>query len=212
MLLFLRTMNQELKAHWENIYENKQPHEVSWTQDKPEISLRLIHETHASKDAAIIDIGGGDSKLVDFLLAAGYTNISVLDISEAAINRAKKRLGEKAKLVKWIVSDILEFQPKQQYDIWHDRAAFHFQTENKDIETYLERVEKSVCGNLIIGTFSTDGPLKCSGLEIMQYNEESMNALFNGYGFTSFHCEFENHQTPSGNIQHFIFCMFVKNK
>ncbi len=205
-------MNQELKAHWESIYENKQPHEVSWTQDKPEISLRLIHETKASKDAAIIDIGGGDSKLVDFLLEAGYSNISVLDISEAAINRAKRRLGEKATLVKWIVSDILEFQSEQMYDIWHDRATFHFQTEKKDIETYLELVKKSVCGNLIVGTFSTDGPLKCSGLEIKQYSEESMNKLFNGYGFASLLCEFENHQTPLGNIQHFIFCMFRQNK
>ena len=203
-------MNHELKKHWEHIYENKQPHEVSWTQDKPEVSLRLINEMNASKDAAIIDIGGGDSKLVDFLLEEGYTNISVLDISEAAINRAQKRLGEKASMVKWIVTDILDFQPEQQYDVWHDRAAFHFQTENKDIKTYLQLVKKWVCGNLIIGTFSTQGPLKCSGLEIKQYNEQSMKNLYNEYGFASLHCEFENHKTPSGNIQHFIFCTFKK--
>ena len=124
-------MNDNKKSHWEHIYDVKTPEQVSWTQNKPETSLDFIHSFGEDKTAKIIDIGGGDSKLVDFLLEEGYENISVLDISANALERAKKRLGEKAKKVTWIVADITEFEPTEQYDNWHDRAVFHFLTHQK---------------------------------------------------------------------------------
>jgi len=203
-------MDIHQKDHWENIYTTKQPHEVSWTQNVPSISLDLIRNAGISKDAKIIDVGGGDSKLVDFLLNEGYTNISVLDISEAAILRAKERLGNEAQKVNWIVTDILNFSPTVKYDLWHDRAAFHFQTKPENIEKYLEIVETSVNGILIVGTFSVDGPKKCSGLEIKQYDENLLQETFKRKGFACLECKRENHVTPMQGIQNFIFCRFLK--
>src|SRR5688572_25228302 len=157
--------------HWNLIYQTKQPDEVSWTQEIPQASLDLIHSFNLSKTAAIIDVGGGDSKLVDYLLKEGFENISVLDISEVALEKAKERLGAKAEKVNWIVADITEFQPKQTYDLWHDRATFHFLTSEEQISKYLEIARKAIKpgGFLVVGTFSTEGPEKCSGLEIKQY-------------------------------------------
>jgi SAM-dependent methyltransferase len=203
-------MDIHQKDHWENIYTTKQPHEVSWTQDIPSISLELIRNAGISKDAKIIDVGGGDSKLVDFLLNEGYTNISVLDISQAAILRAKERLGNDAQKVNWIVTDILNFSPTVKYDLWHDRAAFHFQTKPENIEKYLEIVETSVNGILIVGTFSVDGPKKCSGLEIKQYDENLLQETFKSKGFACLECKRENHVPPMQGIQNFIFCRFLK--
>ncbi len=203
-------MNAEIKKHWETIYQTKQPNEVSWTEEKPSVSLALIHSFNPSKSAKIIDIGGGDSKLVDYLLAEGYTELSVLDISEAAIDRAKKRLGKKAKQITWIVQDVLDFKPKEQYAIWHDRAAFHFQTEEKTINSYLNLVSKAVSGNVIVGTFSTDGPAKCSGLDVKQYDEKGMKSRFESRAFKNILCKRENHLTPMGAIQNFVFCLFKK--
>lgn len=203
-------MNAEIKKHWETIYQTKQPNEVSWTEEKPTVSLDLIHSFNASKSAKIIDIGGGDSKLADYLLAEGYTDISVLDISEAAIDRAKKRLGNKAKQITWIVQDVLDFKPKEQYTIWHDRAAFHFQTEEKTINSYLNLVSNAVSGNVIVGTFSTDGPTKCSGLDVKQYDEKGMKSRFESKAFKNILCKRENHMTPMGAIQNFVFCLFKK--
>jgi trans-aconitate methyltransferase len=159
-------MQTTKKEHWENIYANKQPNEVSWTQETPEISLDMIHSLKLPKSAKIIDIGGGESKLVDFLLDEGYQNITVLDISANAIERAKNRLGKKAENVQWIVSDILDFKPTETYDCWHDRATFHFLTDESDIKKHVDLVSKSVNKFLVIGTFATDGPLKCSGLDM----------------------------------------------
>lgn len=203
-------MNVEIKKHWETIYQTKHPNEVSWTEEKPSVSLDLIHSFNPSKSAKIIDIGGGDSKLVDYLLAEGYSNLSVLDISEAAIDRAKKRLGKKAKQITWIVQDVLDFKPKEQYAIWHDRAAFHFQTEEKTINSYLNLVSKAVSGNVIVGTFSTDGPTKCSGLDVKQYDETGMKSRFESRAFKNILCKRENHLTPMGAIQNFVFCLFKK--
>ena len=197
------------KAYWENIYTVKQPHEVSWTQAKPVHSMQLIEKCGTDKSAAVIDIGGGDSNLVDFLIEAGYENISVLDISEKAIERAKKRLGEKAGKVKWIVSDITDFEPGKTYDIWHDRAAFHFLTESEQIEKYIATVSKSVTGNLILGTFSDEGPLKCSGLEIRQYTGEKMQETF-GEQFELVENFKDNHTTPFDTTQNFLYCRFDK--
>lgn len=202
-------MNDNKKSHWEHIYEVKTPEEVSWTQKKPETSLDFIHSFGEDKTAKIIDIGGGDSKLVDFLLEEGYENISVLDISANALERAKKRLGEKAKKVTWIVADITEFEPTEQYDIWHDRAVFHFLTEKNDIKKYQDLVAKAVKGNMVIGTFSINGPLKCSGLEIKQNDETSLTSTFDA-NFEKIECFTIDHKTPFDTIQNFIFCSFNK--
>ncbi|MDB4497682.1 class I SAM-dependent methyltransferase, partial [Flavobacteriaceae bacterium] len=168
-------MTSNIKKHWETVYETKTQEQVSWTQKIPKDSLDFIQSLKLNKDASIIDIGGGDSFLVDFLLEDGYTNISVLDISSKALERAKNRLGTKATKVTWIVSNIIDFKPKKNYEVWHDRAAFHFLTKEKDIKTYVSTTEKYVSKNLIIGTFSDNGPLKCSGLEITQYSKNKMH-------------------------------------
>jgi trans-aconitate methyltransferase len=205
-------MQAPLKQHWENIYQTKQPNEVSWTEEVPTVSLGFIHQFNLPKDAKIIDIGGGDSKLVDHLLAEGYSNVSVLDISAAAIDRAKKRLGEKAATVRWFETDILEFKPNDKYDLWHDRAAFHFQTEADKIEGYLNIVKDAVTGKIIVGTFSVDGPKKCSGLEIKQYDEVAMKDKFEHASFKNIECKREDHITPSGAVQNFVFCSFEKKR
>jgi len=199
------------KKHWETVYETKQPNEVSWTQENPKTSLDFIHETRLGKSAKIIDIGGGDSKLVDFLLNEGYENITVLDISEKALEKAKKRLGKNAAKVNWIVSDITEFEPENIYDIWHDRATFHFLTTSEQIKKYVGITEKWVTHFLIIGTFSENGPKKCSGLEIKQYSEIEMENQFSN-SFKKLKCINEDHITPFETIQNFIFCAFEKSK
>jgi trans-aconitate methyltransferase len=203
-------MENNIKEHWDTIYKTKQANEVSWTQEVPAVSLAFIHKFKIPKHASIIDIGGGDSKLVDYLIAEGYTNISVLDISEAAIQKAKDRLGKDAAKVKWIVTDILDFEPTEKYDLWHDRAAFHFQTDKEKIEKYLKIVKRAVNGMVIIGTFSVDGPQKCSGLEIKQYDENGMKEKFENSNFKNVECKREDHITPSGAIQNFVFCSFLK--
>ena len=202
-------MSSNTKQHWETVYETKTPEQVSWTQKIPETSLNFINSFQLSKEAKIIDIGGGDSHLVDFLLEQGYTNITVLDISKKALQRAKERLGKKANLITWIVSDVLDFIPDTSYDIWHDRAAFHFLTTKNQIDTYISLTQKFVSRNLIIGAFSDNGPLKCSGLEITQYSKNKMSEAFNA-GFESIKCIRETHQTPFKTTQDFVFCSFKK--
>jgi SAM-dependent methyltransferase len=202
-------LSNNKKNHWETVYETKKPEEVSWTQEKPVLSLDFIRLIGAPKSAKIIDIGGGDSKLVDFLIEEGYENISVLDISAKALERAKKRLGKNASKVNWLVSDITEFKPDTTYDIWHDRATFHFLTSEKDIETYRSIAQKWVTGNLIIGTFSDNGPSKCSGLDIKQYSETTLENQFSE-GFEKQKCLLTEHKTPFDTIQNFIFCSFKK--
>lgn len=202
-------MEKSIKEHWETVYATKTPQEVSWTQEKPRISLDFIASFQLDKSASIIDIGGGDSLLVDFLLDLGYRNISVLDISAHAIERAKVRLGEKASLVTWIVSDINDFEPTEMYDLWHDRAAFHFLTKPEDIERYVKLVSNQA-KNLVVGTFSTNGPFKCSGLEITQYDENELSELFVPHGFEVQTMKREDHMTPFGTTQNFVFASFSK--
>ncbi len=197
------------KEHLEKVYATKQPHEVSWTQELPKTSLDFIHNFNLPKTASIIDIGGGDSKLVDYLLDEGYENISVLDISENAIERAKQRLGDKAKKVNWIVSDITEFHPSTTYDCWHDRATFHFLTAADDINTYLKTARQAVKNFMVIGTFSSDGPKKCSMLDVHQYNEEELEQQL-ADGFEKIKCVTEDHTTPFQTTQNFLFCSFRK--
>lgn len=204
-------MDTNRKDHWETVYENKQPNEVSWTQEYPKTSLDLIRETGIEKAAKIIDIGGGDSKLVDYLLDEGYENITVLDISSKAVERAKSRLGNKAEKVNWIVADITEFVPETKYDLWHDRAAFHFLTKEEQITSYVDTIEKWVSTSFIIGTFSINGPKKCSGLEIKQYSEIEMENQFSNC-FKKIKCIKEDHITPFETTQNFIFCVFKKYK
>ena len=202
---------QTSKKHWENVFATKQPTEVSWFQTYPQTSIDFIELFKLPLTANIIDIGGGDSCLVDVLLEKGYQNVTVLDISANALKRAKKRLGKKAKQVNWIVSDITDFKPQIKYDFWHDRAAFHFLTTNEAIYKYVAIAENTINKNgyLILGTFSENGPKKCSGLEITQYNETSMNARFE-VSFKKIKCITENHITPFNTTQNFLFCSFQK--
>lgn len=197
-----------MKEHWEHIYRHKSPQEVSWTQEVPETSLQLIRELKLEKNAPIIDIGGGDSKLVDFLIDEGYTDLAVLDISEAAIERAKERLGEKSAAVTWIVSDIRDFRPQKHYSLWHDRAAFHFLTSENDIQRYV-RIAGDSAEHCIISTFSTEGPLKCSGLEIMQYDEHTLSTAFSGC-FEPASTLRHEHRTPFETTQSFVYIRFSK--
>jgi len=199
------------KNHWENIYSTKKLNEVGWYQPTPETSLNFIKELKLPKTASIIDIGGGDSFLADNLLEIGYQNISVLDISKKAIERAKLRLGKKGENVKWIEAEITEFNPTETYDLWHDRAAFHFLTDENEIENYILSAQKGVSdsGNLIIGTFSTEGPKKCSGIEIRQYSESTLLNRFTS-SFEKIKCLIIDHETPFNTTQNFIFCSLRK--
>ena len=199
------------KTHWETVYETKNPDQVSWTQEVPQTSLDFISSFGLTKDAKIIDIGGGDSKLVDYLLDNGFENITVLDISAKALDKAKNRLGDKAKKVNWVVSDITEFEPKTAYDIWHDRATFHFLTTTEQVAKYMDTARKSVNGYLTIGTFSENGPTKCSGLEIKQYNEETLTTELKN-GFDKIRCVTEDHLTPFNTTQNFLFCSFKRKR
>ena len=200
-------MQKERQIHWDSVYETKQPGEVSWTQEKPKTSLDLIQYLNLDKKAKIIDIGGGDSKLADHLLDEDYENITVLDISAKALEKAKLRLGKRAEKIKWIVSDITDFEPTTTYDLWHDRATFHFLTNNAEIKKYIDIVHRSVSGFLVIATFSDNGPQKCSGLTIKQYNEDQLVKQFIS-DFDKLRCFREDHITPFNTLQNFQFCSF----
>jgi 2-polyprenyl-3-methyl-5-hydroxy-6-metoxy-1,4-benzoquinol methylase len=200
-----------LKQHWENVYKTKQFTDVSWYQSTPQASLDFINELKISKDAAIIDVGGGDSYLVDHLLKDGFTDITVLDISEAAITKAKKRLGKAAENVNWIVSDIAELSVNRKFDFWHDRAAFHFLTTEEQVRQYLSVAEKHIAleARMVIGTFSDKGPEKCSGLPVKQYSEQSLTQLLKKW-FHKIKCITVDHLTPFSTKQNFLFCGFSK--
>jgi len=196
------------KQHWEQVYSTKASDSVSWFQEHAELSLRLIHNTGLSKDAAIIDVGGGASTLMDDLVAEGYTDLTVLDLSSSAISVAKQRLGKHAEAVDWMVGDITlaEF-PVHRFDIWHDRAVFHFLTNPNDRHAYVERVMRAVRpgGHVIIATFAEDGPEQCSGLPVIRYRPESLHAEF-GDAFLLVEHKKEVHHTPSGSNQQFVYC------
>jgi len=204
-------MENTKNQHWETVFTTKEENEVSWYQKQPQTSIQLIQACKVPKDAKIIDIGGGDSYLIDSLLDLGYTNLYLLDIFDAAIERAKIRLGDKAKNVTFIVSDSLHFQSDEKFDVWHDRASFHFFTDANDIALYNKNVKTNTNQNahFIIGTFSEEGPLKCSGLPITQYTVEKMEAVF-GDDFELENCFTEDHQTPFETVQNFIFCSYRK--
>lgn len=197
------------KKHWEHIYQTKELNEVSWFQPTPKTSLDFFKQLKVPISAKIIDMGGGDSFLVDHLLDLGYLDITVLDISAAAIERVKLRLGVKAEKVKWIVADAAHFIPNEKYDFWHDRAAFHFLTDEKDIKNYIETARQNInpAGILVVGTFSEQGPKKCSGIDIQQYSVSSLTEVFSRF-FKKLDCITIDHQTPFDTIQNFVFCSF----
>jgi hypothetical protein len=202
-------MSENKKDHWDIVYSTKAPNEVSWTEDIPTTSLDFIKSFNLPKTARIIDIGGGDSKLVDHLLNEGYVNLTVLDISEKALERTKLRLGADALKVNWIVSDITEFQPMSTYDVWHDRATFHFLTTPAQILNYTATARKAVFGYMTIGTFSPNGPKKCSGLDVQQYDELQLQRELSN-GFSKIRCITEDHITPFHTAQNFLFCSFKR--
>jgi 2-polyprenyl-3-methyl-5-hydroxy-6-metoxy-1,4-benzoquinol methylase len=201
----------DLQQHWQKLYQTKQLNEVSWYQQKPGVSLQFLQELNIPKDASIIDIGGGDSLYVDHLLRLGYYNITVLDISATAIEKAKKRLGKTADKVKWIVADAKNFTVDEQYDFWHDRAAFHFLLTEEDVKAYLQMANMHIKpnGKMVIGTFSETGPDKCSGLPVHKYKEESLATVLSKW-FQKIKCITSNHITPFNTLQNFLFCSFQK--
>jgi 2-polyprenyl-3-methyl-5-hydroxy-6-metoxy-1,4-benzoquinol methylase len=199
------------KEHWNSVYKTKAEDEVSWFQPYPKTSIEFVKLFDLSLNANIIDIGGGDSHFVDALLDLGYRNIHVLDISSNAIERTKQRLGKNADNVNWIVSDVTEFKPSVKFDLWHDRAAFHFLTTEDKIYKYVSAAEDTIKKNgyLVLGTFSENGPRKCSGLDVKQYSEASMSARFE-VSFERIKCINEDHKTPFNTVQSFLFCSFQK--
>ena len=203
------------KSHWEQVYSKKQSTEVSWYQQHPERSLELIKATGLAPSASIIDIGGGASTLVDFLLESGYKHLSVLDISHAAIEQAKSRLGRSkikwADKVEWLEQDITEFKTDRYFDVWHDRAVFHFLTDEKDRTRYVHAMMSvlNIGAFVIIAAFDVNGPKKCSGLEVMHYSPEKMSAVL-GSSFQLIETSTETHVTPSGASQSFVYCCFIR--
>ena len=200
------------KNHWENIYRTKHPDPIRWTQDVPSASLDFIHGFQLTKTAKIIDIGGGDSKLVDFLLKEQFEDITVLDISGEALEKARHRLGSRADKVKWVEQDITEFEPATSFDLWHDRAAFHFLTTREQVKKYLSVARTGIkeAGYAVIGTFSIDGPEKCSGLPVRRYDEQDLTSELSD-GFKKIRCITEDHITPFQTKQNFLFCSFRRN-
>ena len=196
------------KHHWEKVYETKPANTVSWYQEHAEHSLRLIRETGVPLTASIIDVGGGASTLVDDLLEAGYHSLTVLDLSGAALAAAQKRLGSQAKSVRWLEANITNVEfPAHAYDVWHDRAVFHFLISAADRLAYVEAVLRAVKpgGHVIVATFAEDGPTQCSGLPVMRYSAGELHTEF-GSPFTLLRHEKEEHHTPTGNIQKFVYC------
>lgn len=201
----------ERRAHWQNVYQTKGEREVSWFQENPEVSLDLIRATGVNASDSIIDVGGGASRLIDALLDAGFASVAVLDVSEKALANSKARLGERSAGVNWIVADVTAWRPQGTYDVWHDRAAFHFLTEPNDQDAYAERVRKAVRpgGHVIIGTFALDGPERCSGLPVVRHDAVSIGQIL-GDSFKLIDSRRHDHRTPGGAFQRFQFSRFQR--
>lgn len=199
------------KKHWDQLYAGKTPQEVSWYQQTPGLSLQLIEGMHLSGEARIIDVGGGSSTLVDGLLAAGYQNLAVLDISRQALDYARTRLADKAASVDWYEADVTEFVAPHPFDVWHDRAVFHFLTAGADRRSYVESLVQSLVpgGQLVIAAFAIGGPTRCSGLEIVQYDRNKLMREL-GEPFRFLEQLQEDHVTPAGKLQSFNYFRFQK--
>lgn len=203
------------RKHWESVYQSKREAELGWYKRHLDISLGLIRESGVGMDARLIDVGGGASTLVDDLLETGFANVSVLDVSEAAIKAAESRLGSRAQGVNWIHADITSAAlPTDYYDLWHDRAVFHFLTSEEDRALYVQKLRSSLRGDghVVIGSFSLSGPRKCSGLRVVRYSSESLQGELGTDEFDLVTTEEELHRTPSGVVQHYIYCRFRRNK
>lgn len=198
-------------AHWQNVYQTRPETEVSWFQERPVSSLALIRDSGIGRDAALIDIGGGASRLVDCLLDEGFRSINVLDVASAALERARLRLGERAGRVEWLVADVTTWRPTRRFDLWHDRAVFHFLLEAADRAAYAAAMAAAVPsgGAAVIGCFALDGPERCSGLPVRRYDATSLAAEF-AADFALAASAREAHVTPGGKVQHFQFCRFVR--
>jgi SAM-dependent methyltransferase len=203
--------NESRQAHWEGVYTQKGENEVSWFQENPAPSLELIEQVGATAASAIIDIGGGASRLVDNLIDRGFEDVTVLDLSDAALQAAATRLGGRASQVHWIVADATVWEPLKAYDVWHDRAAFHFLTEDRDRGAYVVRLERAlkVGGHAIIATFALDGPERCSGLPVVRYDPASLGQTL-GRAFQLVDTRRHAHATPWGSDQSFQFSVFCR--
>lgn len=202
------------RTHWENVYQTKLPDQVSWYREHLDNSIQMILQTGVEKNGAVIDVGGGSSTLVDDLLDFGFSEVKVLDISETAIQNSKERLGTDANKVEWIEADITKISlPKNHFDVWHDRAVFHFLTDAEDRRKYVELVKSSVKvgGHIIVASFGLNGPQKCSGLDVVRYSPEKMHGEF-GDEFELVKSLNEQHNTPFGKEQEFIYCYCRKLK
>ena len=196
-------------THWDNVYATKGEAEVSWFQNSPAISIEMIRAANPDRDADIIDIGGGASRLADALLQDEYRNLTVLDLSANALEAAKKRIGAAAPAVDWIVADVTTWRPVKAYDVWHDRAAFHFLTDPRDRAAYVERLRSAVAadGHVIIATFAPDGPQTCSGLRVQRYDSTSLSREL-GPEFELVETRRDTHHTPWHSTQAFQFSRF----
>ena len=206
------SMAFDRRAHWQGIYREKSPQDVSWYQQQPKVSMELIQRCGVNKDDAVIDVGGGASVLVDHLCKEGYTNLTVLDISSTALESARNRMGQIAEEIEWLESDITEFSPPRQYSLWHDRAVFHFLTEKDDRRRYVDSLNQALKpgGHLIIAAFAIGGPDKCSGLDIVQYDAPKLMAEL-GNEFELLETVDELHKTPANKEQHFGYFLLQKN-
>lgn len=197
------------KTYWEEIYDEKAPHEVSWFRTAHEISLRLIENAGAKKEDWIIDVGAGASTLVDQLISREYKKIALLDVSSKALAYTKSRLGEMAHRIEWIESDIKEFQPQRKFALWHDRAVFHFLTSPEDRRAYVQALKSALLpgGHVVISTFAIGGPIQCSGLDIVQYDSARLSQEL-GESFELLESQEESHRTPWDSEQKFTYCHF----
>lgn len=205
-----RVRDMDVKSHWEKVYSEKATNAVSWYAPHLDASLELIEESHAGRSAALIDVGGGESTLVDDLLERGYENITVLDVSQTAIDVSRRRLGELASRVRWLMADVIKAELKPgAYDVWHDRAVFHFLTAANDRAAYVQQVRKAIKAgsHVIVSTFGPEGPMKCSGLDVLRYDAESLRKEF-GEGFRLLRSFTTRHKTPWGATQQFLHCHF----
>jgi SAM-dependent methyltransferase len=199
------------KKHWEGIYSHTPQDKVGWYQEKPAMSLSLIEKCGLEPTANILDVGGGASNLVDHLIDLQYEHITVFDLSSAGLEKSKERLGENAAKVDWIVGDITDFDFKQTFDLWHDRAVFHFLTEKSDRDKYIANLRKALKpgGRLIMGAFCLEGPEKCSGLKVERYSDETLGETL-GPDFAMIESQFVTHTTPFDTTQEYVFCLFKR--
>lgn len=200
---------EQRRQHWERVYEDRSPEQVSWHQDSPDTSLALLEHTGVGPDAAILDLGGGASRFVDGLLERGYTDVTVFDISERALLHAQERVGDRAQDVAWIRGDVTHATLDHHYDVWHDRAVFHFLTDAEDRRRYRELLHRAVPpgGHVIVATFALDGPERCSGLPVVRYAPDALLDEL-GPGLDLVETWDEDHHTPAGKVQRFVFCRF----